>query len=180
MKVKSRSTSLVAAVVGAFVLALTQPPVVANAVVKAQSNNTLTAVSGNVVVFATGTQSFTNTGIAFTTIVSNGTVRTFHINNSGSLGVSRFTMTITLPASNSNVSAFRRCDLNVSFTGTNTCASGSPTTVTNPVHNVATVYSLTLPANSFYSFQIVQNKAGSLVVSVSASLANVSAGTYNS
>lgn len=179
MRVNRRSASLVAAVVGALVIALTQP-LVAEAAVKAQSNNTLSVVSGNVVVFATGSQSFTNTGIAFTTIVSNGTVSTFHINNSGSLGVSRFTMTITLPASNSNVSAFRRCNLNVSFTGTNTCASGSPTIVTNPVHNVATVYTLTLPANSFYSFQIIQNKAGSLVVSVSASLANVSAGAYNS
>lgn len=179
MRVNRKSTSLVAAVVGALLIALTQPPV-AEAAVKAQSNNTLSVVSGNVVIFATGTQSFTNTGIAYSTILSNGTVRTFHINNSGSLGVTRFTMTITLPASNSNVSVFRRCNLNATFTGTNICSSGTSTNVTAPVHNAATVYTLTLPANSFYSFQIVQNKTGSLVVSVSASLANVSAGTFNS
>ena len=179
MRVNRKFTSLVAAVVGALLIALTQPPV-AEAAVKAQSNNTLSVVSGNVVIFATGTQSFTNTGIAFSTILGNGTVRTFHINNSGTLGVTRFTMTITLPASNSNVSVFRRCNLNATFTGTNICSSGTSTNVTVPVHNVATVYTLTLPANSFYSFQIIQNKAGTMIVSVSASLSNVSAGTFNS
>ena len=179
MRFNRKSTSLVAAVVGALLIALTQPPV-AEAAVKAQSNNTLSVVSGNVVIFATGTQSFTNTGIAFSTILGNGTVRTFHINNSGTLGVTRFTMTITLPASNSNVSVFRRCNLNATFTGTNICSSGTSTNVTVPVHNVATVYTLTLPANSFYSFQIIQNKAGTMIVSVSASLSNVSAGTFNS
>lgn len=179
MRVNRRSASLVAAAVGALVIALTQPPV-AEAAVKAQSNNTLSVVSGNVVIFATGSQSFTNPGIAFSTILSNGTVRTFHINNSGSLGVSQFTMTITLPASNSNVSAFRRCNLNATFTGTNVCSSGTSTNVTAPVHNQVTVYNLTLPANSFYSFQIVQNKVGNMVVSVSASLSNVTGNTYNS
>jgi len=179
MRVNRKSTSLVAAVVGALLIALTQPPF-AEAAVKAQSNNTLTVVSGKVVIFATGAQSFTNTGTTYSTILGNGTVRTFHINNSGTLGVTRFTMTITLPAANSNVSAFRRCDLNASFTGTNICSSGSSTNVTVPVHSVATVYTLTLPANSFYSFQIIQNKVGTMIVSVSASLANVSAGTFNS
>jgi hypothetical protein len=164
---------------GALLLAPIQPPI-ASATTAVAKNNTLSVTSGSLIVFATGSQSFTNTGIAYSTIVGNGTVRTFHINNSGSLGVSRFTMTITLPAANSNVSAFRRCALNVSFTGTNTCATGSPVVVTDPVHNSATTYILTLPANSFYSFQIVQNKAGSLVVSVTTSLSNVSGTTTNS
>ena len=179
MRFKNRSASLVAAAMGALLLAPIQPPT-ASATSAVAKNNTLSVTSGSLIVFATGSQSFTNTGIAYSTIVGNGTVRTFHINNSGSLGVSRFTMTITLPAANSNVSAFRRCALNVSFTGTNTCATGSPVVVTDPVHNSATTYILTLPANSFYSFQIVQNKAGSLVVSVTTSLSNVSGTTTNS
>ena len=179
MRFKNRSASLVAAAMGALLLAPIQPPI-ASATTAVAKNNTLSVTSGSLIVFATGSQSFTNTGIAYSTIVGNGTVRTFHINNSGSLGVSRFTMTITLPAANSNVSAFRRCALNVSFTGTNTCATGSPVVVTDPVHNSATTYILTLPANSFYSFQIVQNKAGSLVVSVTTSLSNVSGTTTNS
>lgn len=179
MRFKNRSASLVAAAMGALLLAPIQPPI-ASATTAVAKNNTLSISTSSLIVFATGSQSFTNTGIAYSTILSNGTVRTFHINNSGSLGVSRFTMTITLPASNSNVSAFRRCALNVSFTGTNTCATGSPVVVTNPVHNSATTYILTLPANSFYSFQIVQNKTGTLVVSVTTSLSNVSGTTTNS
>ena len=179
MRFKNRSASLVAAAMGALLLAPIQPPI-ASATTAVAKNNTLSVTTRSLIVFATGSQSFTNTGIAYSTILSNGTVRTFHINNSGSLGVSRFTMTITLPAANSNVSAFRRCALNVSFTGTNTCATGSPVVVTNPVHNSATTYILTLPANSFYSFQIVQNKTGTLVVSVTTSLSNVSGTTTNS
>jgi hypothetical protein len=37
-----------------------------------------------------------------------------------------------------------------------------------------------LPASGFYSFQIVQNKAGAMVVSVSASISNVSGTTTHS
>ncbi len=179
MRSNRRSASLVAAVVGALVLALTQP-LSASATTAVAKNNTLSISTSSLIVFATGSQSFTNTGIAYNTIIGNGTVRTFHINNSGSLAVSRFTMTITLPAANSNVSAFRRCAVNVSFTGTNTCASGSPVNVTAPVHNAATSYVLPLPASGFYSFQIVQNKAGAMVVSVSASISNVSGTTTHS
>ena len=179
MRFKNRSASLVAAAMGALLLAPIQPPI-ASATTAVAKNNTLSISSRSLIVFATGSQSFTNTGTAYSTIVGNGTVRTFHINNSGSIGVSRFTMTITLPSANSNVSAFRRCALNFSFTGTNTCATGSPVLVTHPVHNLATTYILTLPANSFYSFQIVQNKSGALVVSVTTSLSNVSGATTNS
>lgn len=179
MRLKRRSASLVAAAMGALILAPIQPPS-AFATTAVAKNNTISISSGSLIVFATGSQSFTNTGIAYSTALSNGTVRTFHINNSGSLTVSRFTMTITLPAANSNVSAFRRCAVNVSFTGTNTCATGSPVVVTAPVHNIATTYTLSLPATGFYSFQIIQNKAGTMVVSVSASLSNVSGATTNS
>jgi hypothetical protein len=174
----TRAPSLVAAVVGAIAIALTQPPA-SFATTAVAKNNTLSVSSGKVIVFASGAQTFTNTGIAYSGIIGNGTVRTFHINNSGNFSASRFTLTITLP-NNSNVSAFRRCAVNVSFIGTNTCASGSSTNVTHPVTGVATVYTLTLPANGFYSFQIVQNKVGSLVVSTVASLTDVTGAVSHS
>jgi hypothetical protein len=178
MRSNHRSTSLVAAVVGAFILALTQPPA-SFATTAIAKNNTLSISSGKLILFASGSQTFTNTGIAYSTTVSNGTVRTFHINNSGNFTVSRFTLTITLP-SNSNVSAFRRCAVGVSFTGTNNCASGSSTNLTHPATGVATVYTLSLPANSFYSFQIVQNKSGTIVVSTLASLTYVTGAVTHS
>ena len=172
MRRNRRSASLVAAVVGALILALTQPPA-SFATTAVAKNNTLSVTTGSLIVFATGAQTFTNTGVPYSGIIGNGTVRTFHINNSGTLSVSRFTLTITLPT-NSNISAFRRCAVNVTFTGTNTCASGSSTNVTQPSSGVATVYSLPLPANGFYSFQIVQNKVGTLGISTLVSLTNVS------
>ena len=176
---KNKTTSLVAAVVGAFVVALTQPPVVANAAATAKTSHTLSISSGSVRVFATATQTFTSTGVALSTSISNGTAKTFFVNNGGSLSVSRFTMTITLPNS-SNVSAFRRCAVNVSFTGSNTCASGSPVVLTNPTSGSATTYILTLPGTGYYSFQIVQNKTGTLGVSTSASLSNYTGVVTNS
>ena len=173
-----RSASLVAAVVGALIVALTQPPT-SFATTAVAKNDTVSVSSGALIVFASGAQTFSNTGIAYSTNVSHGTVRTFHINNSGNFTISQFTLTITLPK-NSNVSAFRRCAVNVSFIATNTCASGSSTNVTDPVTGVATVHALTLPANGFYSFQIVQNKTGTIVVSTLASLSHVTGAVTHS
>ena len=178
MRRNRRSASLVAAVVGALILALTQPPA-SFATTAVAKNNTLSVTTGSLIVFATGGQTFTNTGGPYSGIIGKGKGRTFHINKSGTLSVSRFTLTITLPT-NSNISAFRRCAVNVTFTGTNTCASGSSTNVTQPSSGVATVYSLPLPANGFYSFQIVQNKVGTLGISTLVSLTNVSGAVTHS
>ena len=175
---KPRSISLVAAAVSAILFALTQPPI-ANAAVTARSNNNLTVVSGTLQIFATATQSYTNTGVTLSTSVANGTAKTFFVNNSGNLVVSQFTMTITLPNS-SNISSFRRCPLNVAFTGANTCAVGSPTVLTNPTSGTGTTYILPLPGPGFYSFQITQNKSGTMTVSTSASLSNLINGVFNS
>jgi hypothetical protein len=174
---KHRKTSLIAAVVGVLLITLTQSPIAA-ATVNAQTENSLSITSGNIRVFATVSQSFTATGTSLSTSIPNS-VKAFYVNNSGDLTVSQFNMTITLP-SNSNISSFRRCGLNVSVTPANVCASGSATNLTNPVSGAATVYSLSLPGSGFYAFLITQNKTGTLQVSTSASLQNVSFGTSNS
>lgn len=178
MRSNRRSASLVAAVVGAFILALTQP-LVATAAPTARTNNTLSISSATLRVFATTTQTYTNTGVALSTSISKGTAKNFFVNNGGSRAVSRFVMTISLP-SNSNVSAFRRCNVNVSFTGTNTCASGSPTALTAPVSGTATNYLITLPGPGYYAFQIVQNKTGTLTVNTSANIQYITGVVNNS
>lgn len=175
---KPRSISLVAAAVSAILFALTQPPI-ARAAVTARSDNNLTVISGSVQVFATANPSNTSTGVALSTLISNNSPKTFYVNNSGNLAVSRFIMTITLPSA-SNISSFRRCPLNVAFTGTNICASGSATVLTNPTSGAATTYVLPLPGAGFYSFQITQNKTGTMTVSTSASLSNFTGGVTNS
>ena len=175
---RARYTSLVAAVMGVALVAPIQPPV-ASATPAATTDHILTINSGSIQVFATATQTFTNTGTAFSTSLTNGTAKTWFVNNGGNLTVSRFLMTITLP-NNSNISAFRRCGLNIAFTGNNVCASGSSTTLTNPTSGVSMTYTISLPGSGFYSFQIVQNKSGTMTVTTVASLLYVSGTTYNS
>ena len=166
-----RAASLVAAVMGAFILAPIQPPV-ATAAPISKTNHTLSVTTGTIRVFATTTQTFTSTGAQLSTTVANGTPKTFFVNNGGSLTVSRFVMTIGLPNS-SNVSAFRRCNVNVAFTGTNVCASGSSTTLATPTSGAATNYLISLPGPGFYSFQITQNKSGTMTVDTSSNLSFV-------
>ena len=177
MRSNKRSASLVAAAVGAFILALTQPPV-ASAAAQARTTHTVSASSRQLIVFASSTQTFTNTGIALSTAISNGTPNTFFINNSGSIGINAFAFIVSLPNS-SKVTYFKRCARNVAFVGNNSCASGSAVTVAM-TPGVSTSYVLSLPANSFYSYQIVQNKSGTMVVNTYANISHAITGTTNS
>jgi hypothetical protein len=160
---------------GALILAPIQP-LIAQATVAIAGNTTFAVNSGSLIVFASGTQTFTNPGIAFSTSVTNG-IKTFYINNSGDFDVSRFTLTITLPNS-SNVSSFKHCAVNVAFIGNNSCASGSSTTAAITPGSPVTY--LALPKNGFYSFQISQNKTGTMVVSTSVNLAHITNYTTSS
>lgn len=178
MRSYRRSSSLVAAVMGALIVAPIQP-LTAQAAPAAKSQNVLSMTSGSILIFATATQTFTNTGAALSTSVSNGVAKNFFVNNGGLLQVSRFVMTITLPNS-SNISAFRRCAVNVSFTGSNTCASGSPVALTTPVSGTATNYLISLPGSGYYAFQIVQNKTGTMTVNTSSNLSFVTGRTTHS
>lgn len=177
MRAKRRSASLVAAAMGALILAPIQPTT-AFATTAQAKNTTLSISSGSLILFASGTQTFSNTGVIYSSTVSNGVAKNFFINNSGSFTISRFTLTITLPAT-SNVSAFRRCNINVSFTGTNVCASGSSTTQTITPGSAVT-YVLSMAPNSYYSFQVVQNRTGAITVATSANSAFITTGITNS
>lgn len=133
-------------------------------------NTVLTVQSGSLIIFASDSQTLVNPGNFHSTAITNG-VKTFFVNNSGSFGVSRFELTINLPK-NSNVSSFKRCDVGVAFIGNNSCATGSPTSVViNP--GASTTYLLSLPKNGFYSFQISQNKSGTLEVHAAANTAYI-------
>lgn len=186
MKLNRWTTYVTAAVMLVIVLAPIQP---ASAALKARvNNNSLSIQTGRLLVFATSAQTFSNPMAALSLTVAlkdkvdkkdaDKSETFFWVNNGGNLSVSRFTMTITLPA-NANVAAFSRCDLNVSFIAANTCASGTPTDLLEPVSGTARTYVLTLPGYGFYSFQLDQNKAGTLTVSTSASLSYVSGSVSN-
>lgn len=174
-----RTASLVAAVMGAFLLAPIQPPI-ATAAVKATANpSTLSISTGSMAIFAGDSYTATNPFGALITPVINGRAKVFFIKNTGDFGVSRFTLTLSLPAG-TNIANFRYCAINVYFTANDVCGSGSYSSLTIN-ENVATAIVLSLPPNSFYAFQIRQNKNTNMTVSVSASTANINdAGVTNS
>ena len=91
---RKKSASLVAAVVGAVVIALTQPQI-AFATLATARNTTMSVSSGSLIVFASGTQTFVNPANSYNVAVSNGT-KTFFVNNSGNFDVSRFALITTL------------------------------------------------------------------------------------
>jgi hypothetical protein len=156
---------------GAFFLAPIQPPI-ATAAVKATANPSALSVStGSMAVFAGDSYTATNPFGALLTPVINGRAKVFFIKNTGDFGVSRFTLTLSLPTG-TNIANFRYCSINVYFTANDVCGSGSYSSLTIN-ENVATAIILTLPPNSYYAFQIRQNKNTNMTVSVSASSANI-------
>ena len=162
---------------GALLLAPIQPP--AEAALKATSNNKVLSVAiGTVRVFASDTITATSTNAPLNISLVNGRARTFWINNVGNLSVTRFTLTLSLP-NGTNIASLRRCGVNLSFTGTGICESGGYTSMTVPP-STATVVILTIPANSFYSLQIVQNKNTTMTVNTSVNTAYISTGISNS
>lgn len=173
---RKKSASLVAAVVGAVVIALTQP-LIAFAAPIATNNRTLSVSSGSLIVFASGTQTFINPQTSYNVAVTNG-IKTFYVNNSGSFSTAGFALIITLPA-NASVSSFKRCNLNVAFVGNNTCASGSTTNL-SMTPGSPTTYMISLPTNSFYSFQISQNKSGTMQVHTYANTSHITTSNTSS
>jgi hypothetical protein len=174
-----RTASLVAAVMGAFLLAPIQPPIAFAAARATATNNVLNISTGSMAIFAADTYTASNPMSALTTPIINGRAKVFYLINSGDFGVSRWTITLTLPAG-TNIQNFRRCDLNVNFTANDVCGSGSYTALTISA-STATTFVINLPAGSFYALQLRQNKNTNLVVSVSASSAFITgAGVSNS
>ncbi len=174
-----KAASLVAAVMGALLLAPIQPPI-ASAAIKATANPSTLAIStGSMAIFAGDSYTATNPFGVLVTPVINGRAKVFFIKNTGSFGVTRFVLTLSLP-SNTNIANFRRCNINVYFSANDKCKTGSHTSLTIN-ENVATTIILNLPPNSYYAFQIRQNKNTNMTVSVSASSTNINtSGVSNS
>ena len=175
---KNRSASLVAAVVGAFVLALTQPPLVANAAARATAQNTtmnLTSATLRVIAVDTATASLPNA--AYSVSISKTATPVFYIRNTGTLTTSAFTFTITLD-SGAKISTLHRCNLNVYFNATAKKCGPTAVAATQLVGSptaspYTTTQSLTLAPGGFYAFQINTDKNCLLTVSTTVSLSNV-------
>lgn len=163
---------LLAGVVGASLLApIYLTP--AYAVAKSQVNSSAQSIStGAVKIFATATQTFTNPGVAFS-IAAKG-VNHFYVENGGTISTPAFNMTIT---QSGTLTYLKRCDVGVLFTGTSTCATGSPTTITITT-NTLTALTLTFAPSTWYEFEISSKSATQIDTSVLSS--QIGTHTYNS
>lgn len=176
---KRRTASLVAAVMGAFLLAPIQSTTSSSAAQATANPSTLSLSTGSMAIFAGDTYTATNPFTALTTPIVNGRAKFFYIINSGNFGISRFTVTLTLPAGTA-IANFRRCGLNIDFVANDSCGSGSYTSLTISA-NAAATFILTLPPGSFYALQLRQNKNTNLIVNISANSAHINtSGVTNS
>lgn len=175
MKGNYRYASLVAAAMGALLLAPIQPPI-ANAAPRAIATNApLTVTTSALSVFASDTYTTTVSPGALGTSVVNGRAKVFYLKNGSSSGLSRFTITLTLPVGTA-IANFRRCDLNINFIANDLCESGSYSPVAISA-NTSTTLVLNIPAGSFYAFQIRQNKNTTMTVNISANTAHITTST---
>ena len=162
---------LLAGVVGASVLApIYLAPVYA--VDNARASSTQSVGSGKVQIFATATQTFSNPGAGFSTPAKG--VNNFYVENGGTILTPAFNMNITQSGA---LTYLKRCDVGVLFTGTSTCATGSPTTIAISI-NTLTALTLTFAPSTWYEFEISSKSATQIDTSVLSS--QIGTHTYNS
>ncbi len=175
MRCNHRSASLVAAAMGALLLAPIQPPIASAAPRAIATNTPLTVTTSALSVFASDTYTTTVSPGALGTSVVNGRAKVFYVKNGSSSGLSRFTITLTLPVGTA-IANFRRCDLNINFIANDLCESGSYSPVSIAA-NASTTLVLNIPAGSFYAFQIRQNKNTTMTVNISVNTAHITTST---
>ncbi len=129
--------------------------------------------------FATAAQTFTNPSAALSLPVTANTAKTFFINNGGTINQTAITMTITAPAAGS-ITNLRNCPQGVLFATTITCVGGVSLTTNNPTSGVAKVYTINIPANTWYQFELTESKTGNATISVSVSSTQIVTFTQNS
>jgi hypothetical protein len=88
-------------------------------------------------------------------------------------------MTITAPAAGS-ITNLRNCPQGVLFATTITCVGGVSLTTNNPTSGVAKVYTINIPANTWYQFELTESKTGNATISVSVSSTQIVTFTQNS
>ena len=134
------------------------------------SSGTLAVSSGTFILYATTSPTGANPGGPLT-LSKTANDQFFYLRNTGTLDIAGFNLTIT--TSPLQTFTLSRCALNVAFTAANTCATGSPTTVTIS----GGVVSLTVPANSWYAIDFAPKKSTTPTISVSVSSAQIRAAT---
>ncbi|CAB4536870.1 unannotated protein [freshwater metagenome] len=141
--------------------------------------NTTTISTGKFVLYPVDTTTAGNPAAPLV-LLDSASKQFFYTVNGGNFQSTAFTLTIS--SSQSTTIALTRCALNVKFTANNTCASGSQVTVYgNTTAPVVTTITLTIPAGSWYHFQLTPGKKTRPTASITlSSLQITNNGTINS
>lgn len=173
--------AFIAAAVGATLLAPTGLSLSQAAATKTAQSGAQSISTGNLLFFATSTQTFTNPAAQLSLSIPNkNTAVNFFVQNGGSLGATGFTLKVTLSGAGT-ITTVKYCPVGVLFSGSGTCASGSVSTLTGIVSGTAKAVSVAVAANSFLAFQIVEDK-NSVTAAIDSSVLSSQAvsGTTNS
>lgn len=136
----------------------------ANALPSATSASGSTSISsGTIIAYPTTSTTGANPNGTALTLANTSLPQYFYIRNTGTLEIVSVTITISYSSTTAKKS-FLHCEQNVLFSTTNTCASGSSTTVAGSGN-----ISLNLTAGSWYAFEIDAKKVVTPTISVSVS-----------
>jgi hypothetical protein len=164
--VKTTRAALLSFLVAVFTFFPTELiPADAGATARASNNVTATSISSaSFVVYATATPTGANPAGTALTLNNTSAAQYFYVRNTGTVSVARFSIAITYSGGPGTVT-IDRCGANIAFSGTNTCASGTKTTMTIS----AGVMTLTIPANTWFAFELDPRKTVTPTISVSVS-----------
>jgi len=129
--------------------------------------------------YATATQIFTNPSAPLSLSMTANSPKVFYVENGGTIGQTAITMTITLTA-NGVITNLRNCPVGVKFATTTTCVGGVTMTTNTPTAGVAKVYTISIPANSWYAFELTETKNATATISVSVASTQIATFTQNS
>jgi hypothetical protein len=140
-------------------------PADAGATATAQNALVATSISSaRFVVYATATPTGANPAGTALTLNNTSAAQYFYVRNTGTVSVDKFSITLTYSGGTGGVT-IDRCNANVAFSGLNTCASGSKTTMTIS----GGVMTLTIPANTWFAFELDPQKTVRPTVSITVS-----------
>jgi len=135
--------------------------------------------TGTFKAFATATQTFTNPLAALALSMAANTPKTFFIENGGTIDQTAITMTISLTA-NAAITNVRNCSRGVLFQTTTTCVGGVALTTNTATAGVAKVYTMSIPSNTWYQFELTATKNSTATISVAVASTQIATFTQNS
>lgn len=168
--IKAALLSFLISCITFFPMEVMSADAVPQAVASSSSSNSagLSIGTGSFIVYATSSPSGPNPGGVALTLSKTSYAQYFYVRNTGNIDVARFSITISYDAGPGTVT-LDRCNVGVSFTALNTCASGNKTAMS--ISNG--VLTLSVPSNTWFSFELDPQKTVLPTINVSVSSSQI-------